>query len=148
MAETAKNVKDLRENSEVAMAQVISGLIAGRTVRDVAETVGIPPKRITRWMREDERFQELLDETTAEVVDQIREETVRTATDAVVDMSPRATEVLSEMLESDKDSVRLAAASHILRLAGAGRTPSKVGETDVFRGLVAGGASPAPATGD
>lgn len=147
MAEPA-NVKDLRENSEIQMAQVIAGLVQGRTVRDVAETVGVPPKRITRWMREDDRFKSLLDEVTQEVVDQIREETVKGATELVVDAAPEAAAKLHEMLNSDKDSVVVSAAAHILRLSGVGQAAKPTDGSGVFKGLVAGGASPTPASGD
>lgn len=117
----AQSARELSENSKVQMAQVIAGLVQGRTVRQVAETVGIPVGRITRWHRENDEFKQMLAEVEESVVAQIRSEVVTEATDMVVSLAGRAAEVMEQMLEAEKESVRLAAAAHVLRFSGMGK---------------------------
>ena len=112
------NVRSLFTDNEIQMAQVIAGLVQGRALKDVAASLDIPAARIARWYRESEKFQEMLLDVTTEVVDEIRTHIKADAREAVVNLLPKAREVLEEMLESEKDQVRLAAANTVFGLTG------------------------------
>lgn len=112
------NVRSLFTDSEVQMAQAIAGLIQGRSVKEVADSLNVPAARIGRWYRESDKFQEMLLDVTTEVVDEIRASIRSDTKQAVVNLLPKAREVLEEMLDSDKDTVRLQAANTVFRLSG------------------------------
>jgi hypothetical protein len=142
MAETA-SVRELTENSPVQMAQVIAGLLAGRTARDVAADVGVPTARVSRWYRESDDFRRMLEETSRAVTDQVRAITVSEIADQTVDLLPKAKEVLEAMLDSEKDSTRLAAANSVYRYAGFGARAQAPATAPVRRLIGAMGGSPA-----
>lgn len=140
-------MSDVISFERVQMAQVIAGLLQGQTIRQVAESTGISRDRIARWYRSSAEFEEMLLDTTDEVVEMIRADIKADARDAVVNLLPRAKEVLGEMLESEKDSVRLSAANAVFRLAGYGNEKQPIG-----RGVGAPDVTPPrsanPAAGD
>ena len=115
------NVRSLFSDNRVQMAEVIAGLLQMKTPTEVAEALGIPRSRITRWYRESEEFQEMLADVTEEVVASIRALIVEEQTDAVVNMLPLAKKVLYDVLNEDSEapaSVKVTAAAHVFRLAG------------------------------
>lgn len=112
------NVRSLFTDNEIQMAQVIAGLVQGRALKDVAASLDIPAARIARWYRESEKFQEMLLDVTTEVVDEIRSTIKADAREAVVNLLPRAREVLEEALEADDVRTKLQAAAHVFRLTG------------------------------
>lgn len=112
------NVRSLFTDNPAQMAQVIAGLVQGRPVKEVASSLDIPAGRIARWYRESDEFRGMLEEVTEEVIAEIRSTLVADQKQAVVDLLPKAREVLEEMLDSEKDAVRLQAAAHVFRLAG------------------------------
>lgn len=120
-------MSDVISFERVQMAQVIAGLLQGQTIRQVAESTGISRDRISRWYRESEVFEEMLLDTTDEVVEMIRADIKADARDAVVNLLPKAKEVLADMLDSEKDSVRLSAANSVFRLAGYGNEKQPIG---------------------
>jgi len=121
MADVA-SVRDLNENSPVQMAQVIAELVKGRGLTKAAEITGVPRGRIIRWYKENRAFQLMLEETQTEVVNTIRADLLNDVTATLIDLAPRAAEVMGSMLDdADKDSTRVSAAAHILRLAGFGK---------------------------
>lgn len=111
----------------VQMAQVIAAIVQGQTMRQAAESTGVARDRISRWYRDSAEFQEMLLDVTDEVVAAIRDDIKADARDAVVNLLPRAKEVLSEMLDSEKDAVRLSAANSVFRLAGYGNERQPIG---------------------
>lgn len=138
--------KDINLNSPVQMAEVISGLLQGRTVSDIAETTGVPKGRITRWYRSSEQFKEMLEDISSEAVDRIRSEVVRESADRLAGLVPEAIEVLEDALSAEKTSERITAAAHIMRFSGLGgrKEPVKPGPSpeELIRG------TRGPATGD
>lgn len=145
MAEAAE-LRELHDNNPVEMAQVVAGLVQGRTVKDIAETLGMSRGKITRWYRDSEPFRDMLSEVQGDVISQIRAEAVSETVDRVQNLLPKAITVLEEAMEAGKTGERIAAAAHIARFAGLGarKDPPKAGPSpeELIRG------ARGPATGD
>lgn len=145
----AANLRELHDDNPVIMAEVVAGLLAGRTARDVAETAGINRNRITAWYRDSEVFRKMLEDTTADLVSMIRAEVVSETADRMANLLPAAVDVLEGILGPDSDakhSERITAAAHVMRFAGLGakKDAPKAGPSpeDLIRG------PRGPATGD
>lgn len=145
MAEQAE-LRELHDNNPVQMAQVVAGLVQGRTVRDIAETLGMSRMKVTRWYRDSEEFREMLAEVQGDVISQIRAEAVSETVDRVQNLLPKAISVLETAMDEGKTGEKIAAAAHIARFAGLGarKDPPKAGPSpeDLIRG------PRGPATGD
>lgn len=138
--------KELYENSPVQMAEVIAGLLAGRTISDVSETTGVPKGRITRWYRESEQFQAMLTETTDDIVKMVRAEVVSETSERLTELLPGAIDALEAAMTHGKMSERVTAAAHVMRFAGLGGRKEAPRATPAVEGLLKG--SRGPTTGD
>lgn len=141
-----QGAKEMTENSPVQMQQVIAQLISGRSVKQIAENLEIPAGRITRWYRSSSKFAELLADTEAEVIGALRAEVRAEAARSLDDLLPQATEVMGAMLKSSRDSVRLAAAAHIMRFSGVNTVGTRKGP--VIEELLKGRSHVRPSAGD
>lgn len=148
---SGQSVRDLSENSKVQMAEVVAGLIAGHSLRVIAETTKVPAARIRRWVvEEDEVFMALLRDVEETVVEHLQDEMIATVAAAIDRLTPKAIDALEEAIDAGTVSQKTTAAAHILRFAGYGRlardgSPALPAE-ELIRG--AGAAAPDPATGD
>lgn len=115
-------VADLTQNSRVQMAEVVAGLVAGRKLRDISETTGVPADRIRRWVQDEhDGFMELLAEVEEAVVEHLKDELVAEVAQAIDRLTPKAIAVLEKSMEEGSISQRTTAAAHVLRFAGYGR---------------------------
>jgi len=131
------------------MQEVIAGLLAGRSVSDVAETAGVNRNTITRWYKESERFREMLEATEADLVSQIRAEMVSETADRLASLLPAAIDVLESVLDPEngaKPSDRMAAAAHVMRFSGLGARKEPPKAVPAVEGLLKG--TRGPGTGD
>lgn len=121
--EKVATAAQLQQNSRVQMAQVIAGLVSGRSVSDIAETTEVPRSRISRWFTEQNaEFMEMLAEVEDLVVEHLRSELVAEVAASIDRLAPKAVLVLQEILESDlsKNTERITAANSILRFSKMG----------------------------
>lgn len=146
MTRDVSPLRTLRYDNRVLMAEVIAGLLQGRTVTDVSETLGIDRNRVTSWYRDSEEFRDMLEQTTDEVVASIKGELIAETAARMSDLLPKAVAVLDEAMEDEKMSVRVAAAAHVMRFSGYGakKEPPRpsVSPEDLIRGV------DGPAAGD
>ena len=124
--------QDLAQNSRVQMAQVIAGLVQGRSVADIAETTDVPRSRISRWFTEQNaEFMEMLAEVEDLVVEHLRSELVAEVAASIDRLAPQAVIVLEEAMGSEKVSERITAANSILRFSKMGDKTKDTGKPGV-----------------
>lgn len=148
MSEPASLV-ELRNDNPVLMAEVIAGLVQGRGAGDIAETLGIDRKRITRWYRDSETFRDMLAEVQSSIIAKIQAEVVAESAERMTNLLPAAVDTLKQVLDPSseaKTSEKLAAAAHVMRFAGLGAKKEAVKAGPSPEDLIRGDRG--PATGD
>lgn len=99
-------IPDEPSNRQEAVALALAG---GQTVRDAAKATDVGERTIHRWLAEDAAFRRRVSE--------LRDAMYSAAVGRLADLTGTAAEVLGELLESQADNVRLAAARTILEQA-------------------------------
>ncbi len=94
-------------------------LATGATVTATAETSGVTRQTVSEWLNAHSGFRAALNRR--------RQELWAESTDRIRALLPKALDVLGDELEGDK---RLAAAVHIMRMAGLYGLPAPTGSTD------------------
>lgn len=122
---SAPTAKQIAENSKPQMIQVVQGLLNGQSVRQISEATGIPPSRINRWVTSSPEFREMLATIEGQMLDAIEVSIVEGVSDVVERLGPKAAQVLEDMLDSEKDSVKLSAASTVLKMGGFGKQATR-----------------------
>lgn len=150
-------VRELSENSRVQMQAVVNGILAGRSLREIVETTGVPRSRVNRWLStEDPVFMELLGDSEAQILERLQEELVTEVAASVDRLTAKAIEKLDEAMEAvDKDgkpaSRAVTAAAHVMRFAGFGRVARSESPRMPIEGVLTRSGGPGdrgPATGD
>jgi hypothetical protein len=141
-----QTLRSIQYDNRALMAEVIAGLLQGRTVEDVCDTLGINRNRVTKWYREDPEFLELLEGTTDAIVDAIKADVVAETASRMSELLPKAVSVLEEAMSSEKTSERVTAAAHVMRFSGLGAKKEAPKPSVAPEELIRGARG--PATGD
>jgi hypothetical protein len=112
VARTVKKQEDLlKEQVELSEQQLtaIEHLIVGSTKKGAAEAVGVAPYTVSRWFQQPE-FMATLNER--------RQDIYEANTERLRSLAAKALDVVEDALDSDSESVRLKAASQVLKAVG------------------------------
>lgn len=105
----------LAANSPVQMTEVAVLLLFGKTPREIAEQLEIPPDRILRWQR-DSTFMDIYEEVATEMQQELTQKAAEQFVLGIERLTPMAMRVLEEGMASEKVSDRLNAAGKVLAL--------------------------------
>lgn len=112
-----EKVSIVQVESRRKKAIVIAGLMAGKSMREAAAEADIRPATVTDWNRNDVEFQEMLANATEDVERAIIAEGQKLTLDRLHKLGESAVKVIEDMLTSDSEKTRLAAANSVLRFA-------------------------------
>lgn len=90
----------------------------GYQLKEAAEKFGLSKSTVYAWKTLDPEFQELLAQAEDAAVEAFLEEGVQQVRNQIMDLGPRAAQVLRDSLEHSDPKVRLQAAGMVLRHGG------------------------------
>jgi hypothetical protein len=88
-------------------------------VATIARENDVKPERVYEWMREDEEFQQLVEDAETSVVEAIISAGVDSSVKGILQLAPLAKQRLEEALADESPRVYLPAVAHVLRYLGA-----------------------------
>lgn len=140
---TLSNRQAQSRPSKTMMARAIAMLIEGYSAMEVARALDLPRRAISRWKEDYPEFTEMLERVDDEAAKIVLDEVRKTVREEIIELGPRAVQVMSAALEHADTRVALQAAALIMRNGGGPGEHVSIG----LEGMLAR-ASASPGSGD